>query len=139
VEIANANGFRIKFKGKRLTQVHADVWQGIMHLARSTPEGSRIRFGARAFLRLIGRHDGKSQRDQLHSWIMDLVATNVEVVSTTQKRIYFGSIVPEGARDESSPQDAGRSLRGRGQPQPVQALRSGLCDDRLGAAAEAPR
>jgi hypothetical protein len=28
VQIANANGFEITFRGKRLTQVHADVWQG---------------------------------------------------------------------------------------------------------------
>jgi hypothetical protein len=106
VEIANANGFAIKFKGKRLTQVHADVWQGIMHLARSAPQGTKVRFKARAFLRLIGRHTGKSQRDQLHRWITDLVATNVEIVDTTKHRRYFGSLLPEGGRDESSPNDA---------------------------------
>jgi hypothetical protein len=106
VEIANANGFRITFKGKRLTQVHADVWQGIMHLARRAPQGTKLRFRARAFLRLIGRHTGKSQRDQLHRWITDLVATNVEITDTTKKRRYFGSMLPEGARDEANPQDA---------------------------------
>jgi hypothetical protein len=106
VEIANANGFRITFKGKRLTQVHADVWQGIMHLARRAPQGTKLRFRARAFLRLIGRHTGKSQRDQLHRWITDLVATNVEITDTGKKRRYFGSMLPEGARDESHPTDA---------------------------------
>ena len=106
VEIANANGLRIVFKGKRLTQVHADVWQGIMHLARSVPQGTKIRFGARAFLRLIGRHSGKSQRDQLHRWVTDLVATNVEIIDTTNKRRYFGSLLPEGGRDDSRPNDA---------------------------------
>jgi hypothetical protein len=102
LEIANANGVRITFKGKRLTQVHADVWEGIMHLARGCPEGTRVRFRARAFLRLIGRHTGKSQRDQLHSWITDLVATNVEVVDRMNRRRYFGSMLPEGIRDDSS-------------------------------------
>jgi TrfA protein len=106
VEIANANGFRITFKGKRLTQVHADVWQGIMHLARRAPQGTKIRFRSRTFLRLIGRHTGKSQRDQLHRWITDLVATNVEITDTTKKRRYFGSMLPEGGRDESHPTDA---------------------------------
>jgi hypothetical protein len=106
VEIANANGFRITFKGKRLTQVHADVWQGIMHMARRTPEGTKIRFRSRAFLRLIGRHTGKSQRDQLHRWITDLVATNVEINDSHQRRRYFGSMLPQGARDEAHPQDA---------------------------------
>ena len=49
VEIANANGLRIVFKGNQLTQVHADVWQGIMHLARRQNEGATVRFKARPF------------------------------------------------------------------------------------------
>ncbi|HEX7480623.1 MAG TPA: plasmid replication initiator TrfA [Polyangiales bacterium] len=106
VEIANANGFCIKYKGKRLTQVHGDVWQGIMHLARRTPEGTKLQFRSRAFLRLIGRHTGKSQRDQLHSWITDLVATNVEVFDTANQRLYFGSMLPEGARADVSGDDS---------------------------------
>lgn len=101
VEIANANGVRIRFKGKRLTQVHADVWEGIMHLARGCPAGTKVRFRARAFLRLVGRHTGKSQREQLHGWITDLVATNLEVIDGANRRRYFGSMLPEGARDDS--------------------------------------
>lgn len=106
LEIANANGVRIVFKGKRLTQVHADVWEGIMHLARGQAEGTKLRFRSRQFLRLIGRHTGKSQRDQLHGWITDLVATSVEVTDSHNRRRYFGSMLPEGARDDSSPNDA---------------------------------
>jgi TrfA protein len=107
VEIANANGLRITFKGKRLTQTHADVWEGIMHLARQTPEGSTVRFRARQLLRLIGRHTGKSQRDQLHEWITDLVATNVEITDTTNtnKKHYFGSLVPRGVADDGVEED----------------------------------
>jgi hypothetical protein len=107
VEIANANGLRITFKGKRLTQTHADVWEGIMHLARQTPEGSTVRFRARQLLRLIGRHTGKSQRDQLHEWITDLVATNVEITDTTNtnKKHYFGSLVPRGVADDGAEED----------------------------------
>ena len=104
-EIANAGGVSITFKGKRLTQVHADVWEGIMHLARGCREGTRLRFRSRQFLRLIGRHAGKSQRDQLHGWITDLVATNIEVRDREQRRRYFGSLLPEGARDESAGSD----------------------------------
>ncbi len=105
VEIANANGMRITFKGKRLTQTHADVWEGIMHLSRQLPEGSTVRFRARQLLRLIGRHTGKSQRDQLHEWISDLVATNVEISDTTNKRHYFGSLVPRGVADDGIEDD----------------------------------
>lgn len=99
-EIANANGLRIIFKGNRLTQVHADVWQGIVHLARQLPEGSKVRFRARPFLRLIGRHDGKKQRDDLKSWFTDLTATSVEIADTKNKRRFWGSLLPNGASQE---------------------------------------
>ena len=102
VQIANANGFQITFRGKRLTQVHADVWQGIMHLARQMPEGKIVRFSTRQLLRLIGRHIGKSQRDQLKDWIGEFVATNVEITDTKNKRRYFGSLLPRGAADDEA-------------------------------------
>lgn len=105
VVLASGQGLTIQYKGKRLTQIHADVWQGIMHLARGAPEETLIRFRARAFLRMIGRQTGKSQRDQLHEWITDLQATSVEVLDDDSKRLYFGSLLPEGGRDQSAPQD----------------------------------
>jgi len=75
-EIASANGLRITFRGQRLTQVHADVWQGIMHLARGQTQGNRVRFRARQLLRLIGRQMGKAQRAHLMQWLSELTATN---------------------------------------------------------------
>lgn len=103
--LASGQALTINYKGKRLTQVHADVWQGIMHLARRAPEETLIRFQSRAFLRMIGRGTGKSQRDQLHEWITDLQATSLEVLDTGSKRVYFGSLLPEGGRDQATPQD----------------------------------
>ncbi len=105
VVLASGQALTINYKGKRLTQVHADVWQGIMHLARRAPEETPIRFQARAFLRMIGRGTGKSQRDQLHEWITDLQATSLEVLDTGSKRVYLGSLLPEGGRDQATPQD----------------------------------
>lgn len=105
VVLASGQALTINYKGKRLTQIHADVWQGIMHLARRAPEETPIRFQARAFLRMIGRGTGKSQRDQLHEWIRDLQATSLEVLDTGSKRVYFGSLLPEGGRDQATPQD----------------------------------
>jgi hypothetical protein len=31
--IVEWNGYVLKYKGRRLTQVHADVWQGVMEVA----------------------------------------------------------------------------------------------------------
>jgi hypothetical protein len=105
VLLASGQGLTINYKGKRLTQVHADVWQGIMHLARRAPEETVIRFRARTFLRMIGRDTGKSQRDQLHEWITDLQATSLQVLDEGSNKLYFGSLLPEGGRDQSTPQD----------------------------------
>lgn len=102
LEIANANDLRIVFKGRRLTQVHADVWQGIMHLARQLPEGTKVRFPARRFLRLIGRQTGKKQRDDLKGWFTDLTATSVEISDTKNKRRFWGSLLPGGATQDEN-------------------------------------
>lgn len=100
LEIANANDLRIVFKGRRLTQVHADVWQGIMHLARKLPEGTQVRFRARQFLKVIGRQTGKKQRDDLKGWFSDLTATSVAISDTKNKRRFWGSLLPNGATRE---------------------------------------
>jgi len=102
LEIANANDLRIVFKGRRLTQVHADVWQGIMHLARQLPEGSKVRFPARQFLKVIGRQTGKKQRDDLKGWFTDLTATSVEISDTKNKRRFWGSLLPNGATQDEN-------------------------------------
>lgn len=100
VEIASANDLSIFYTGHRLTQVHADVWEGIMHLARGVPESACVKFRSREFLRLIGRHTGKRQRDELRLWWAHLTATCVEVHDKKNGRRYFGSLLPRGAERE---------------------------------------
>lgn len=100
LEIANANDLKIIFKGPRLTQVHADVWQGIMHLARQQSEGTKVRFRARQFLKLIGRQTGKKQRDDLTGWFSDLTATAVKIFDAKNKRHFWGSLLPDGAMQD---------------------------------------
>jgi TrfA protein len=102
VEIASINDLSIKYTGQRLTQVHADVWEGVMHLARGAQEAQKVSFRAKAFLRLIGRHTGKSQREELKSLFRQLTATCVEVHDTKNNRHFFGSLLPQGAdKDEN--------------------------------------
>jgi TrfA protein len=102
LEIANANDLSIVFKGRRLTQVHADVWQGIMHLARQLPEGAKVRFRARQFLRVIGRQTGQKQRNNLKGWFTDLTATSVTISDTKKNRRFWGSLLPNGATQEDT-------------------------------------
>jgi hypothetical protein len=96
-QLASINGLSVTYTGHRLTQVHADVWEAIMHLGRQFPEGSRVYFRARQLLALMGRHTGKSQRDQLKTWLRHLSATCVEITDTKEKRRYWGSLLPRGA------------------------------------------
>jgi hypothetical protein len=96
VQLASANGLAVTYTGVRLTQVHADVWEAIMHRARQLPEGSLVYFTERQLLRGMGRHTGKSQRDQLKQWLAELSATCVEIKDAGEQR-YWGSLLPRGA------------------------------------------
>ena len=99
-ELASINGYRIRAKGRVLTQAHADVWQGIMYLARGKSQGDTIRFSARFLLRLIGRKDGGSNHRWLYESITDLAACVVELSDTDNRRVFFGPLVEHGAAAE---------------------------------------
>ena len=63
VQLASINGLSVTYTGHRLTQVHADVWDAIMHLARQFPEGSRVEFRARQLhLQQCGHHHHRGNR-----------------------------------------------------------------------------
>jgi hypothetical protein len=109
--IASANGLTIVFTGRRLTQVHADIWEGIMYLAGKANKSEKdyVAFTAGQLLRLIGRKTGNSQHKQLKRMISDLTATSVEIVDTRNKRRVWGSLLPKGA-DQDSGQDTQYSV-----------------------------
>lgn len=94
LQLASINGLSVIFTGKRLTQVHADVWMGIMHLARSRPEGTAIWFRERELLELIGRHTHQGQREQLKKWLSQLTATEVLIQDDSKKQRYGGTLLP---------------------------------------------
>ena len=97
-QIANVNGYTVKFTGRRLTQVHADICMGVFQLMRGMQEGSTIKVRTRAFLRSIGRPFGKSNRDSFRQLVDDLIATAVRITSPDGKLSYVGSVLTK-ARD----------------------------------------
>jgi len=99
-ELASINGLTVIFTGKRLTQVHADVWMGIMHLAREHYSGDRVTFRERQLLELIGRHTHQSQRRDLLSWLSELTATEVLIQDDAKKRRFGGSLLPWRQEDD---------------------------------------
>ena len=91
--IACINGYTVAYTGKRLTQVHADVVMGALHLMRGRPQGDTVEFRVRPFLRLIGRHTGKTDRDSFRQLIDDVIATAVRITKPDGKVGYVGSIL----------------------------------------------
>ncbi len=96
--IACINGYTVTYTGKRLTQVHADIVMGALHLMRGRPQGDTVQFRVRPFLRLIGRHTGKTDRDSFRQLIDDVIATAVRITRPDGKLSYAGSILAK-ARD----------------------------------------
>src|SRR6187397_2417130 len=70
--IGEWNGYRLHSKGRRLTQVHADVWYGVMEIAKWNPAGAKVVFTARQLLRLMGNDTDSKSRKRLHEWITDM-------------------------------------------------------------------
>jgi hypothetical protein len=102
--LASVNGLTVVFTGKRLTKVHADVWEAIMHMARQYPQGSLVRCTARQLLRLMGRQTGGKKRDDLDLWINQLTATSVVIRDDASKERFRGSLLPRSA-DRDVPDD----------------------------------
>lgn len=100
-ELASINGLTVIFTGKRLTQVHADVWMGIMHLAREFYQGDVVRFRERQLLELIGRYTHNGQRKQLKAWLSQLTATELLIEDDQKRERFGGSLLPwRRERDE---------------------------------------
>ncbi len=119
-ELASINGLTVIFTGKRLTQVHADVWMGIMHLGRERHQGDAIAFRGRALLELIGRHTHQGQREQLKDWISQLGATQVLIQDDGNRKRFGGSLLPRQEEDDDADhyvitisRDLARVLSGR--------------------------
>ena len=92
-ELACIDGYRVTFTGKMLTQVHADIVMGALQLMRGLPEGSPVLVRPRSFLRSIGRHTGKTDRDSFRQLIDDIIATAVRITAPDGHISYSGSIL----------------------------------------------
>ena len=94
--IFSQSGFTITYTGKQLTQSDLDVFEGIMHVARGTHEGNKIRFRSRELLKVIDRDTGKSQYQWLLNVMGRLTATCI-AIRRDGGDVFWGSLLPEGA------------------------------------------
>ena len=98
--LAAQDGIKVWFTGKQLDQSDLDVWEQVLHLARTQALGTECYFTAHGFLKALGRSTGKMN----HEWLqMALERLTGAVVRISDGRwTYFGSLIEGGARDEDT-------------------------------------
>ena len=98
--VAAQQGIEIRFTGWQLSQSDLDVWEQVLHLARTQALGTRCYFAAHGFLKALGRSTGKRDHEWLKSVFSRLSATDVQI--SHKGRTYFGSLIEAGVRDEDT-------------------------------------
>lgn len=94
--IAAQGKYTIEFTGVQLTQVHLDVFEGVMHIARGTHEGNKVCFTGHQLLKLIGHNTGGRDHQWLYGALQELTATSVSI-SRGDDIVFWGSLLPRGA------------------------------------------
>lgn len=97
--IAAVGDHRIIYTGHRLDQADLDVFQQILHIARSVPLGDEVKFNRREFLKQLGRSTGGSDREWLLNSLSRLSANQVEI-ENSHGQAYAGPLIAEQERDE---------------------------------------
>ena len=98
--IATQDGVTIRYTGEQLDQSDLDVWEQVLHLARTQALGTQCHFTAHGFLKALGRHTGTTAHEWLGSAFARLGATWVEI--SDGRRTYLGSLIEGGAREEDT-------------------------------------
>ena len=98
--LAAQDGITVRFTGKQLNQADLDVWEQVLHLARTQALGTKCYFTAHGFLKTLGRHTGTTAHEWLGSAFARLGATWVEI--SDGRRTYLGSLIEGGVRDEDT-------------------------------------
>jgi len=100
--LASQDGITVRFTGKQLNQADLDVWEQVLHLARTQALGTKCSFTAHSFLTALDRHTGTTAHDWLGAAFARLGASWVEI--SDGRRTYLGSLIEGGARDEATGQ-----------------------------------
>lgn len=98
--IAALENYEIRFKGETFNQTDLDTLQGMLHLARPHPLGTRVEFSVHSFLKELGRGTGKEQHEQFKEQVMRLVTGGIEITSLEDKKTFMGTLVHKAFRDE---------------------------------------
>jgi hypothetical protein len=95
-ELSRMNGYRVIYKGRVLTQAHADVWLAIIELFKRQQRmsaGTAIEFHASQVLRVLGKSPNANRRNELHESITDMVACAVQISQPGIGKAWVGPMV----------------------------------------------
>ena len=98
--LAAQDGVTVRFTGKQLNQADLDVWEQVLHLARTQALGTECYFTAHGFLKALGRSTGKMNHEWLQTALERLTGAVVRI--SDGRRTYFGSLIEGGIRDEET-------------------------------------
>ena len=98
--LAAQDGITVRFTGKQLNQADLDVWEQVLHLARTQALGTECHFTAHGFLKALGRSTGKMNHEWLQTALERLTGAVVRI--SDGRRTYFGSLIEGGIRDEET-------------------------------------
>ena len=100
VILASQQGITIRFTGKQLNQEDLTLWETLVHLAKEKPLGNVCEFTAYDILKTMGSNTGGDEYVRLEAGIMRLAACIVKI--TYDKKSYFGSLINDGTKDETT-------------------------------------
>lgn len=89
----------LKQIGVQFDQADLDVWGHSLHISRYSPLGESVEFSAYRFLKDIGRHTGKSQRDWLEESFVRLMTSEIQV--SEGGKSYTGKLIQHHVRDKT--------------------------------------
>ena len=100
--IAALENYEIRFKGETFNQTDLDTLQGMLHLARPHPLGTRVEFSVHSFLKELGRSTSGKEHDLFKEQIARLIGGYVEITSLKDQKTFMGTLVSKAFRDETT-------------------------------------
>jgi hypothetical protein len=100
--IAALENYEIRFKGETFNQTDLDTLQGMLHLARPHPLGTRVEFSVHSFLKELGRGTSGKEHELFKEQVARLGSGWIEITSLEDKKTFMGSLVHKAFRDEAT-------------------------------------
>lgn len=100
--IAAVEGYEIRFLGTTFNQTDLDVWETLLHLARSQPLGTEVEFTAHSLLKELGRGTGGKDHERLKDELARLGSGWTEITDTKARMTFAGNFISSFVRNDET-------------------------------------